>query len=111
MKLLLILLSAFTLQATSQTVTTVINYQTWTGATGCNIFSSPTTVNGVVHQSTVGQPVYSAANAAVALDGQFASGLYKGTEYRITFNFKPGYSYSVTVNEQALIPLPIYDLD
>lgn len=101
MKLLLILLFAFTLQATSQTV---INYQTWTAASGCNIFSASTTINNIVHQSTIGQPTYDATNHAVSLTGQFnpSTMVYTGTEYRIAYNFKVGYTYSITVNAQSI---------
>jgi hypothetical protein len=62
----------------SQT-TTVINYQTWTGATGCNIFGSstnvPVTINGtnstVAHSTNQGQPTYDGApNNAVDLTAQ-----------------------------------------
>jgi len=104
MKYFLILLIASTLQANSQTVTTVINYQTCTGAAGCNIFSSSTTINSVVHQSTTGQPTYDATNHAVSLTGQVNSSTlaYTGTEYRIAYNFKAGYSYSFTVNAQSI---------
>ena len=60
---------------------TIIDYQAWTGASGCNIFSSstnvPVIVNGnsstIAHQSTIGQPTY---NNGVALTcrGIFNSG-------------------------------------
>ena len=88
--------------ATSQTVTTVINYQTWAGASGCNIFSSSPSVNGFVHQSTVGQPTYSTTNAAVDLDATTNGTSGNGTEYRVAYNFKPGYSYSITVNAYGI---------
>mgnify|MGYP003507549848 CR=1 FL=1 len=88
---------------------TIINYQTWTGASGCNIFSSavnvPATINGsnatIAHRSNIGQPAYSAAvvldcNAELDVNGNTIG--YKGTEYRLTYNFKQGYNYKITIN-------------
>ena len=85
---------------------TIINYQTWTGASGCNIFSSavnvPATINGsnatIAHRSNIGQPAYSAAvvldcNAELDVNGNTIG--YKGTEYRLTYNFKQGYNYKI----------------
>lgn len=88
---------------------TIINYQTWTGASGCNIFSSavnvPATINGsngtIAHRSNIGQPTYSTAvvldcNEELDVNGNTIG--YKGTEYRLTYNFKQGYSYKITIN-------------
>ncbi len=90
---------------------TIINYQTWTGASGCNIFGTatnvPATLNGtnttVSHKSAVGQPAYDAANHAVSIDGNIQNlSIYLGTEYGITYNFKSGYTYSITVNASSI---------
>lgn len=94
---------------------TILNYQTWTGATGCNIFSAstfvPATTNGtnttIEHLSIAGQPQYDGSQKAVSLDchavidnGNTIG--FKGTEYRITYPFKQGYSYSITVNASCI---------
>lgn len=57
---------------------TIINYETWTGASGCNIFADstnvPVTVNGnnstMAHLTAIGQPVYDNANNSVYLDSR-----------------------------------------
>jgi len=61
MRLLTIFLFAMIFRANGQTI---INYQTWTGASGWNIFSSstgvPATLNGnaitIPHRSNIRQP-------------------------------------------------------
>lgn len=86
---------------------TVINYQTWTGASGCNIFGTlknvPATINGatntIPHLTAIGQPTYDNTDKSVNLASQIIGGSqYQGTEYRTTVNFKMGYSYKITVN-------------
>jgi hypothetical protein len=85
---------------------TIINYQTWTGASGCNIFASstnvPATINGtngnIAHLTAIGQPGYDNTNKSVNLASQIVDDKNKGTEYRITMTFKAGYSYKVTIN-------------
>lgn len=106
MKFIYILLVAFTLQANAQTQTTIIEYQSWTGASGCNIFSSstsiPATLNNnsinVSHLSTVGQPVYDGTNNAVSLSSNPNGGNTIGTEFRIDYDFHVGSSYKITMN-------------
>ena len=76
---------------------TVIDYEAWQSS-DCNAFSgSVKIINGVTHQSVIGQPqkVGSTLNLASKI-GPGASNL--GTEYRITYNFKPNYSYKITIN-------------
>src|SRR5689334_10021967 len=108
MRVIFISLVFIALQGNSQTV---INYQTWTGATGCNIFALPTSVpatidgnaGSVIHQCTIGQPTYDAATHAVDLDGNIQGGAnYLGTEYRIGYNFVQGNSYSITINAVSI---------
>jgi len=86
---------------------TIINYQTWTGASGCNIFSSPTsvpvTINGVnsnlTHLTAIGQPTYDNLDKSVNLVSEtINSSQNNGTEYRITVDFKKGYTYKITIN-------------
>ena len=95
---------------------TVINYQTWTTYTGCNIFSSstsvPATLNGtattIAHLSNIGQPQYDATSTAVSLsckpnyntDGSFKD--YNGTQYQITYNLKQNYTYVIKINAACI---------
>lgn len=81
---------------------TIIDYQTWTTYTGCNIFSSSTNVPAkldgaatiIAHLSNIGQPQYDATDAAVSIscnpnynpNSSFKD--YNGTQYQITYNFK-----------------------
>lgn len=91
-KQVLLLLTLFICSSTfAQTVT--INYQTWSGASGCNIFASAVNVNAVPHRTAIGQPTYSTTNHTVDLE---CSGT-TGTEYAITYDFKQGFSYKITV--------------
>lgn len=101
---LLVLFITFSTVAFSQTI---INYQTWTGASGCNIFGTlknvPATINGasntIPHLTAIGQPTYDNTDKSVNLACQVISGSqYQGTEYRTTVNFKMGYSYKITIN-------------
>jgi hypothetical protein len=91
---------------------TVINYQTWTGASGCNIFSSlinvPATINGtsssVAHLTAIGQPTYDNVNKSVNLVSEIVSGSQNnGTEYRTSVNFLAGYSYKITINAARIM--------
>ncbi|MBI1782537.1 MAG: hypothetical protein HYR66_14420 [Sphingobacteriales bacterium] len=91
---------------------TIINYQNWSGASGCNIFASsinvPAVINGtngaMAHVSTTGQPQYSITNNAISMDCNVVVDQngnttgYKGTEYKIAYNFKAMYSYQITIN-------------
>lgn len=94
---------------------TIINYETWTGASGCNIFSSatnvPATVNGnnstIVHLTAIGQPVYDNTNKSVNLDSRINGGQNEGTEYRMTVNFLQGYSYKITVTAARIMLLKL----
>ncbi len=91
---------------------TIINYETWTGAAGCNIFSNPNNSSAVInvpalingstgtipHYTAIGQPGYDNPNKTVNLDSRITGGSQnEGTEYRLTVNFKQGYSYKITI--------------
>lgn len=90
---------------------TIVNYETWTGASGCNIFANstnvPVTVNGnssnMAHLTAIGQPAYDNANNSVNLDSRINSGQNEGTEYRMTVNFLQGYSYKITVTAARIM--------
>jgi hypothetical protein len=103
MRILFVFLLAFVIQVNAQTV---IDYQTWTPPTDCNIFGTainvPSTTNSIsgsnLHQTTIGQPVYNNANSAIELDAHTDGSAIKGTQYRISYSFKQGYFYSIVVN-------------
>lgn len=106
---LLVLFGTFSTITFSQTI---INYQTWTGASGCNIFASstnvPATINGVnstvAHLTAIGQPTYDNVNKSVNLVSEIINGSQnQGTEYRTTVNFKLGYSYKITINAARIM--------
>lgn len=90
---------------------TIINYETWTGASGCNIFASstnvPATVNGnnatIAHLTAIGQPTYDNVNKSVNIDSRITGGQNEGTEYRITSTFKQGYSYIITITAARIM--------
>lgn len=106
---MVLILLAVTIVSFSQTV---INYQTWTGASGCNIFGTstnvPATINGastnISHLNAIGQPTYDNSNKSVNLASEIVNGSQnQGTEYRMTVNFKAGYSYNITVNAARIM--------
>lgn len=76
---------------------TVIDYST--SSTACNSFASVTNVSGIPLLSAIGQPTKDSNGEAISLLAKVVnSSDIKGTEYRITYNFKKGYSYKITVN-------------
>jgi len=107
------LLLLFTICSTITFSQTVNNYQTWTGASGCNIFANltnvPATINGtngnIPHLTAIGQPTYDNVNNTVNLECEtFNNGSqYKGTEYRTTVNFKANHSYKITINASRIM--------
>lgn len=110
MKFIFIFVLGFILQANAQTQTTVIDYQSWSGASGCNIFSAatsvPATLNGsstnVTHRSTVAQPTYDGTNNAVSLESNSNGSNPIGTEYRVEYNFHQGSSYQIVINAYGI---------
>jgi hypothetical protein len=95
--LFMILLSV---KSFSQPVTTVINYSYSTLNSNCNVFASPVVEDGFVHQTNFGFPFLT--DNSIALQNapiNFTS--FKGTGYRIPFNFKIGYSYQISVNGKS----------
>ena len=94
----------------------IIDYESWTGATGCNIFSSSTNVpcslNGsssiIAHLSLIAQPEYAGdPDNAVSMDCRpvYLNGSithYEGTEYRITYTFKQNHSYFIEITAMCI---------
>ncbi|WP_158605884.1 T9SS type A sorting domain-containing protein [Taibaiella sp. KBW10] len=81
--------------------TTTIDYQAWS-TSQCNAFGSPTTINSVVHQSTIGQPTYGSANSPITLFCTYQNSAPIGTQYKIQYNFLPNHQYTVTVNAAGI---------
>lgn len=84
-------------------VTTTIDYQT-ISPTNCNIFYPAINVNNVLHNTRVGQPKYNSSNKSVILECDNTSGFTKGTMFKLSFTFKQGYSYSIVIVAQNMIP-------
>lgn len=106
--LLITLLLSITINLNAQTI---VNYGSWNGASGCNIFANstnvPSSVNGnnsnMAHLTAIGQPVYDNVNKSVNLDSRINSGQNQGTEYRMTVNFLQGFSYKITVTAARIM--------
>lgn len=107
-----IFLLMFTLCTSFLFSQTIIDYQAWTSASGCNIFSDPNNastvinvpviINGsagtIAHLTAIGQPAFDNTNKSVNLDSRIVNNsMNHGTEYRMTVNFKQGYTYKITV--------------
>lgn len=52
----------------SQNVT--IDYTTFSSS-ACNVFGTPVLVNGIFHQTTIGQPQFSSSNQSVKLNSNY----------------------------------------
>lgn len=78
---------------------TVLNYETWSPNIDCNVLGSGPYINGFVHRTTIGQPVYNNTNHSIDLRATVMStNILVGTEYRIAYGLKKGYKYKITVN-------------
>jgi hypothetical protein len=94
----------------SQNVT--INYQAWNPSSPpCDVFNTltnvPATINGtsstIPHVTLVGDVKYSTSDQSIQLVNAYYSGSdTRGTSYRISYNFKVGYTYLITVNSAEL---------
>lgn len=82
---------------------TVIDYSSW--STGqCNAFYPSTNVNSITHTTTCGTVIYDNTNHAIELDTKADDNIYKGTEYKLEYNFKQGYSYAIKINAWCSTP-------
>ncbi|WP_341843563.1 T9SS type A sorting domain-containing protein [Chitinophaga caseinilytica] len=101
--LLLIPLLFFSFSVNAQTVT--FDYTTWAGNSNCNKFYPAVNINGYEHATVIGQPGFnsSGSNKYLTMDASNSSGSSpKGTEYRIAYPFKTGFSYSIKVNAAGI---------
>lgn len=87
---------------------TVIDYTGWNPSNpSCNLFGGgiyvPATVGStnttIFHGTLYGQPQYNATSKAVELPVNYINPSdTRGTQYRLSYNFKSGYSYRIVVN-------------
>lgn len=94
------LLSTLINQSYSQTV---IDYTVWSSSQ-CNSLYPTVSINNIPHTTTCGTVPYDNINHAIELDTRAENNVYKGTEYKIAFNFKQGYSYTVKINAISSTP-------
>ena len=66
---------------------TVIDYSAWSSGQ-CNAFYPSASVNSITHTTTCGTIVYDNVNHAIELNTRAENNIYKGTEYKLGFNFK-----------------------
>jgi hypothetical protein len=92
LKILIVISLSFTNLIQSQTTT--IDYTTFSSS-NCNIFGVAQTFNGILHQTTFGQPTFNNGNKSVQLS--YYGSLNKGSEYKMAYNFKQNYTYKITL--------------
>ncbi len=80
---------------------TIIDYQT-INPTNCNIFSPTINVNSIPHKTVLGQPTYNTTNKSVILKCDYTSNFNKGTQYKLLYPFKQGYTYKITINAKNM---------
>ena len=101
----------FTCTAYSQTVT--IDYETWNPSNPpCRIFSGNTNVQAtgatggtITHISSIGKPYYNTTDKEIQIQTIYVSagaGTWNGGSFRIFYNFKNGYSYTIYVTAAAV---------
>jgi hypothetical protein len=81
----------------------VIDYSAWNSGQ-CNAFYPSATVNNITHTTTCGTIIYDNTNHAIELDTKAQNNIYKGTEYKLAFNFKQGYTYTIKINAWCNTP-------
>lgn len=109
--LYLVYLGLINISYTAGFTQTNINYETWMGASGCNLFATstnvPATISGnnttIPHLTAVGQPLYDNVNKTVNLESRINGSQNEGTEYRINSIFKQGYSYIITITAARIM--------
>jgi hypothetical protein len=80
-----------------------IDYTTF-NTTQCNAFTPSTSISGLQHTTSCGQVKYDLVNSAIDLDENVNNYTYSGTEYKIAYNFKAKYTYTITVNATSITP-------
>ena len=90
----------------------IIDYQAWnpTGTT-CSLFVNPTNVpasgtitGSIEHQRQVGETVYNTTDKSLQMQTiyQTVGGVLMGARYRIAYNFKANYSYTIYITAAAI---------
>ncbi|HYC29493.1 MAG TPA: hypothetical protein VEB42_11760, partial [Chitinophagaceae bacterium] len=102
LKLTVISLFGF-LSSTAQSV--IISYEYASLGSSCNVFASPVTHEGYVHQTNIGFPNYvsNPLDAIFLETANYTSSEHKVEQYSIAYNFKAGYSYTIKVYGMATI--------
>lgn len=92
---------------------TIVNYYDWNPTNpACNILVNAIDINGVQHQSQIGQTYYSSTTRSLRMDCRFVnSSSYLGMKYRIAYNFKQGYRYQIKVNANVNVHVNGVDED
>ncbi|MBK7885636.1 MAG: hypothetical protein IPJ81_19000 [Chitinophagaceae bacterium] len=88
---------------------TVINYETWAppNPLPCNIFANAVNINGISHQTSIGQPRYNVIDKSIIIDCKSTNETPSlGTEYKINYIFKKAHSYKIVVNAARIKPNP-----
>jgi hypothetical protein len=80
---------------------TIIDYQSISPA-NCNIFSPKINVNTIPHKTVFGQPAYNTTNKSVILKCDYTSNFNKGTQYKLLYPFKQGYTYKITLSAKNM---------
>lgn len=94
-KIVIIILFLYSNIASSQNV--IIDYSTFSSS-DCNIFRTPVNINGISHQTTIGSPQYNTSTQAIKMNfDYFNNSGQKGTEFKISYNVKQGYKYTIKV--------------
>lgn len=101
-KIALIFLISIGLQKKTHSQT-VIDYSAFS-TTQCNAFYPSASVNSITNTTTCGTVIYDNVNHAIELDTRAENNIYKGTEYKLGYNFKQGYSYTIKINAWCNTP-------
>jgi hypothetical protein len=90
----------YNVQSFSQVTTTTILYDATSGlsTTACNVFDPPVSIGGKLHTGVIGGATYSDANG-LKLPTQYTYATDKTlrTDYKISYSFKSGYTYSIEI--------------
>lgn len=84
---------------------TVFDYSTFS-TSQCNAFNPSVIINGSTHSTTCGTVQYDNIGHGITLDNNVISSFNYGTEFKLSFNFKQSYSYTIKVKADAVIGTP-----
>lgn len=84
---------------------TVFDYSVFS-TSQCNAFNPSVIVNNSTHTTTCGTVQYDNIGHGITLDNNVISSFNYGTEFKLSFNFKQSYSYTIKVRAEAIIGTP-----